>query len=62
GVLAEPALPFCEVVLVVACEPPERLPDPAQVDRGGVVLPRVSIAALESSAPAKLRRAIDDLG
>ncbi len=62
GVLPEPALRFCEIVLVAACGEPDRMPDPRTVDRAGVQLPLVELAPLENSAPAKLRRAIQHLG
>lgn len=62
GVLPEPALAFCEVVLVVVCGPAERLPDPQTAERAGGRLPLVALSPLEASAPAKLRRAIEHLG
>ena len=62
GVLREPALAFCQVVLVAACGPAERLPEPQSAARGGGQLPLVAVSPLESSAPAKLRRAIEHLG
>ncbi|MDB5494676.1 MAG: serine kinase of the HPr protein regulates carbohydrate metabolism [Phenylobacterium sp.] len=52
------ALPLAEVVLVVRCGEPERLPEPQTADLLGVSLPIVTIAALEASAPAKLSRAL----
>lgn len=51
-------LPLAEVVLVVRCGVPERLPEPETADLLGVSLPIVTIAALEASAPAKLSRAL----
>jgi serine kinase of HPr protein (carbohydrate metabolism regulator) len=62
GVLPEPALQFCEVVLAAVCGPVERLPDPRTAERAGGQLPLISLAPLETSAPAKLRRAIEHLG
>lgn len=62
GVLPEPALAYCEVVLVAVCGPAERLPEPQTVVRGGGRLPLVAVSPLEPSAPAKLRRAIEHLG
>ncbi|HEX2561516.1 HPr kinase/phosphorylase [Phenylobacterium sp.] len=62
GVLPEPALPYCEVVLVAACAPAERAPEPRTAERAGGQLPLISLAPLEPSAPAKLRRAIEHLG
>ncbi|MFC3079448.1 HPr kinase/phosphorylase [Phenylobacterium terrae] len=62
GVLPEPALAFCEVVLVAVCGPAERAPDPQAVERAGGQLPLMAVSPLEPSAPAKLRRAIEHLG
>jgi serine kinase of HPr protein (carbohydrate metabolism regulator) len=61
-VLAEPALPFCEVALIARCGPAERLPDPETRERLGVQIPALSLAPLEASAPAKLGRALHHLG
>lgn len=52
------ALPLAQVVLVVRCGQPERLPEPQTADLLGVSLPIVTLAALEASAPAKLSRAL----
>lgn len=62
GVVAEPALAFCRVALVVRCGTPERLPEPDFSDYCGLKLPVMVLAPLESSAPAKLRRALQHLG
>ena len=62
GVLAEPAIPFCRIALAVACEQHERMPEPAFKDYVGLSIPMLSLQALESSAPAKLRRALHHLG
>ncbi len=62
GVLREPALPFCRIALAVACEQHERMPEPAFKDYVGLSIPSLSLQALESSAPAKLRRALQRLG
>lgn len=62
GVVAEPALAFCRVTLVVRCGAPERYPQPAFADYCGLKLPALVLAPLESSAPAKLRRALQHLG
>lgn len=61
-VVAEPALPFCEIVLAARCESAERLPDPAWETISGVRVPAISTSPLEASAPAKLRRALHHLG
>jgi hypothetical protein len=57
-VLGAAALPLSEVALVARCGAPERLPDPETTELLGVVLPLVTLAALEVSAPAKLSRAL----
>lgn len=65
GVLSEPALPFAQVVLSCACVEGgqvARTPEPQVETHLGVRLPRVELAPLEASAPAKLRRALICLG
>jgi serine kinase of HPr protein (carbohydrate metabolism regulator) len=66
GVLADSALPFCEVALIAACTPPEtieRVPDPQGSETLlGLEVARLAIAPLEPSAPAKLRRGLLHLG
>lgn len=62
GVCAEPALPFCRIALVVACAQHDRMPEPAFNDYVGLSIPMISLPPLESSAPAKLRRALQHLG
>lgn len=57
-VVAEPALRFCEVGLVVRLGAPERIPDAAFEDVMGVRTPVVEANPFEGSAPAKLSRAI----
>jgi serine kinase of HPr protein (carbohydrate metabolism regulator) len=58
GVLGAPALPLSEVALIARCGAPERLPDSETAEILGVVVPVVTLAALEPSAPAKLSRAL----
>lgn len=60
-VAGEPALRFCEVVLVVTPGAPERLPEPETVERLGLPLPRFVLSYGEASAPAKLGRALTAL-
>ena len=60
-VLAEAALPFCEVALVVEPGAPERLPEPERTERLGLALPRLTLSYREASAPAKLGRALSAL-
>jgi serine kinase of HPr protein (carbohydrate metabolism regulator) len=62
GVVPEPALAFCRIALTVRCGSPERLPDPRFTDDLGLKIPVLTLAALESSAPAKLSRALQHLG
>lgn len=52
------ALPLCEVVLVVKLGKPERIPEPAWVERQGVRLPLVELNPFETVAPVKLGRAL----
>jgi serine kinase of HPr protein (carbohydrate metabolism regulator) len=58
GVLGAPALPFSEVALLARCGAPDRLPEHETAEILGVVVPVVTLAALEPSAPAKLSRAL----
>jgi serine kinase of HPr protein (carbohydrate metabolism regulator) len=60
-VVAEPALPFCEVALVVQPGSPERIPEPETAERLGLDLPALTLSYREASAPAKLRRALGAL-
>lgn len=57
-VLAEGSLPFCEIFLVARCGEPDRIPDPQTADVLGRELPLITLAPRESSAPAKLSRAL----
>lgn len=61
-VLAVPALRYCRIVLCVRPGAPERMPEPAGVTYAGLCLPLLILPLLESSAPAKLRRALRHLG
>jgi serine kinase of HPr protein (carbohydrate metabolism regulator) len=60
-VLAEQALDFCEVALVLEPGTPERLPEPQTVERLGLRLPRLVLTYEEASAPAKLGRVLSAL-
>jgi len=63
GVLAEASLRLTPVVLAVRCVPEtQRLPDAEITEVAGGPVPLLRLAALEASAPAKLRRAIQSLG
>ena len=62
GILPEPQLSFCRIVLAVRDGNPDRLPDPAVVEYSGLSIPLILLPLLESSAPAKLGRALRHLG
>lgn len=62
GVTLEPSIAFCRVELIMRCGEPDRLPKPTFADYSGLKLPLMVLAPLESSAPAKLRRALQHLG
>jgi hypothetical protein len=58
GVVAIPALPFAQVVLVARAGQPERAPDPDTTEIAGIALPRLTFSLTEPSAAAKLSRAL----
>lgn len=66
GILTESPVWMAEVRLVVRCvavgREIERLPDPLAEPIDGVAVPCLELRALEASAPAKMRRAIEYLG
>ena len=62
GISRFPALDFCRIGLFVNCGEPERMPEPALADHLGLTVPVLTLAPLESSAPSKLRRALQHLG
>ena len=64
GVVAETAIAFAPIALVCDCTPCpiERTPEKEAETVLGVPLPRIRLAALEPSAPAKLGRALMHLG
>ncbi|MGE5566416.1 MAG: HPr kinase/phosphorylase [Parcubacteria group bacterium] len=66
GIIPQPPLEFCEIVLLVECrrEPGavERMPDSTPTDVMGVPLPRIELWPFEAAGPAKLRRALEHLG
>ena len=61
-VLAQSALAWSRVSLCVRAGIPDRIPEPAFTDDFGLRLPLITLALLESSAPAKLSRALRHLG
>jgi len=50
---------FCEIVLLARLQSPERIPDPATETILGLAAPLVEVAPFETSAPAKLSRAME---
>ncbi|HET9160368.1 MAG TPA: HPr kinase/phosphatase C-terminal domain-containing protein [Caulobacteraceae bacterium] len=63
GVVAEPALPFCPIGLVVGfADTLERVPEPAFETLLGLSIAKLHLSYGEPSAPAKLRRGINHLG
>jgi serine kinase of HPr protein (carbohydrate metabolism regulator) len=58
GVVAVPALPLAEVILVVEGGQPERAPDPVTTDVLGIALPKLVFSLTEASAAAKLSRVL----
>jgi serine kinase of HPr protein (carbohydrate metabolism regulator) len=52
------ALPFSEIVLVAQAGIPERIPEPAFADILGLRVPKIILRLGDSSAPAKLGRAL----
>jgi serine kinase of HPr protein (carbohydrate metabolism regulator) len=50
---------FCEIALLARLATPERFPDPATETILGIAVPLVAVEPFESSAPAKLSRAMD---
>lgn len=58
-VIAVEPLPLCEVALHVVLEAPDRIPGPATETIIGIPIPHLAVAPFESSAPAKLSRAME---
>jgi hypothetical protein len=59
GVLRVDPVGFCEIALVARLGPPERMPDPATETILGIATPLAAVEPFESSAPAKLSRAME---
>jgi len=59
GVLPVTPIPFCEIGLKVRLAAPERMPDPATETILGVAIPLLEANPFETSAPAKLSRAME---
>ena len=64
GMLSNPSLSLAEIVLVATCaeEAIERMPDLETIEVAGARLPHVRLNPFETSATAKLRRALQHLG
>lgn len=58
GVVRVNTLPFCEIALCVRLGPTERAPEPATEAILGISVPLQAVEPFESSAPAKLSRAL----
>ena len=50
---------YCEIVLVARLQAPERIPDSATEAVLGLAIPLLAVAPFETSAPAKLGRAME---
>lgn len=59
GVMPVAPVAFCEITLIARLGAPERMPDAATETILGVAIPLLVSAAFESSAPAKLSRAME---
>jgi serine kinase of HPr protein (carbohydrate metabolism regulator) len=64
GVLADSSLALAEIVLAATCveQAIERMPELETIEVAGVALPHVRLNPFETSATAKLRRALQHLG
>jgi serine kinase of HPr protein (carbohydrate metabolism regulator) len=66
GIVRSPSLAFAPIDLVARCvaaaEGVERMPENGLQSLLGVMTPTLDLFALEASAPAKLRRALEHLG
>lgn len=58
-VVAVEPVPFCEIRLVARLGAPERIPDPATTTILGIAIPLLAVDPFETSAPAKLSRAME---
>ena len=59
GLIAAPRLDLASVALLIDCDAVvERLPDPVTETLAGVTVPRLTLAALEASAPDKVDAAL----
>lgn len=58
-VIAVEPLVFCEIGLLAHLEAPARIPDPATGTVLGITVPLLAVNPFETSAPAKLSRAME---
>jgi serine kinase of HPr protein (carbohydrate metabolism regulator) len=58
-VLRVEPLPYCEIGMLARLQAPERIPDFATETILGVVVPLLAVEPFETSAPAKLSRAME---
>lgn len=58
-ILAIEPVPFCEIGLLARLQPPDRLPEFTTEAILGIEIPLVAVAPFETSAPAKLGRAME---
>lgn len=58
GVASAPSLPFSEVTGLLRLGPAERMPEPATETILGITVPLLAADPFETSAPAKLGRAL----
>lgn len=59
GVVRVAPVAFCEIALVARLGTPERMPGPATETILGIAVPLAAVEPFESSAPAKLGRAME---
>ena len=58
-VVATPAMPLAQIVLVARSGAPERIPEAQSVEMLGIAVPLIELDLRDRSAPAKLSRALD---
>lgn len=58
-VVSVPSVAFCEIGLLARLDQPDRIPEAATETILGLAVPLLAVAPFESSAPAKLGRAIE---
>jgi serine kinase of HPr protein (carbohydrate metabolism regulator) len=59
GIVERPHVARIPVALLIDLDrPPERMPEPATVQLGGISIPAIGLSALEASAPIKVEAAL----